>query len=50
MFFNWGLVFFYSVGDTSAHQALSNASLHGSRWKYPVPVAKLAFVLERVFR
>jgi uncharacterized protein len=32
MAFDWGLVFFYSVGTTSAHQSLFHASLHGKAW------------------
>jgi uncharacterized protein len=32
MAFDWGLVFFYSVGSTSTHRALFNASLHGKAW------------------
>jgi uncharacterized protein len=32
MAFDWGLVFFYSVGATSAHQSLFNASLRGKAW------------------
>jgi uncharacterized protein len=32
MAFDWGLVFFYSVGNTSVHRSLLNASLHGNPW------------------
>jgi uncharacterized protein len=32
MAFDWGLVFFYSVGNTRGHWSLFNASLHGNPW------------------
>jgi uncharacterized protein len=32
MAFDWGLVFFYSIGVASTHRSLFNASLHGKTW------------------
>jgi uncharacterized protein len=32
MAFDWGLVFFYSIGDVGAHGSLFNASMHGKPW------------------